>query len=139
MKRMLGIALAAALSVSAAAGAQTMEQMDKRTKDHKMTGTYTGYLEPATGGGFLLTHIAGSEDMPMHEKGMSKGMSASGMSGDSMMSTTVRVAGLSSLAKHVGQQVAIKGSVSHPSAEGMQGVLPALAAVSLRVVSKSCS
>jgi hypothetical protein len=139
MKRMLGTALAAALSVSAAAGAQTMEQMDKRTKDHKMTGTYTGCIEPATGGGFLLTHMAGSEDMPMHEKGMSKGMSASGMSGDSMMSTTVRVAGLSSLAKHVGQKVAIKGSVSHPSAEGMQGELPALAAVSLRVVSKSCS
>jgi hypothetical protein len=139
MKRMLGTALAAALSVSAAAGAQTMEQMDKRTKDHKMTGTYTGCIEPATGGGFLLTHIAGSEDMPMHEKGMSKGMSASGMSGDGMMSTTVRVAGLSSLAKHVGQKVAIKGSVSHTSAEGMQGELPALAAVSLRVVSKSCS
>jgi hypothetical protein len=139
MKRMLGTALAAALSVSAAAGAQTMEQMDKRTKDHKMTGTYTGCIEPATGGGFLLTHMAGSEDMPMHEKGMSKGMSAGGMSGDSMMSTTVRVAGLSSLAKHVGQKVAIKGSVSHTSAEGMQGELPALAAVSLRVVSKSCS
>jgi hypothetical protein len=139
MKRMLGTALAAALSVSAAAGAQTMEQMDKRTKDHKMTGTYTGCIEPATGGGFLLTHLAGSEDMPMHEKGMSKGMSASGMSGDGMMSTTVRVAGLSSLAKHVGQKVAIKGSVSHTSAEGMQGELPALAAVSLRVVSKSCS
>jgi hypothetical protein len=104
-----------------------------------MTGTYTGCIEPATGGGFLLTHMAGSEDMPMHEKGMSKGMSASGMSGDSMMSTTVRVAGLSSLAKHVGQKVAIKGSVSHTSAEGMQGELPALAAVSLRVVSKSCS
>jgi hypothetical protein len=139
MKRMLGTALAAALSVSAAAGAQTMEQMDKRTKDHKMTGTYTGCIEPATGGGFLLTHMAGSEDMPMHEKGMSKGMSAGGMSGDSMMSTTVRVAGLSSLAKHVGQKVAIKGSVSHASAEGMRGELSALAAVSLRVVSKSCS
>jgi hypothetical protein len=139
MKGMLGTAFAAALSVSAAAGAQTMGHMDKGMKDHQMTETYTGCIETATGGGFLLTHLAGSEDMPMHDKGMSKGMSASNMNGDSMMSKTVRVAGLSSLAKHVGQKVAIKGSVSHPSAEGMKDELPALAAVSLRVVSKSCS
>jgi hypothetical protein len=139
MKGMFGTALAAALSVSAAAGAQTMEHMDKGMKDHKTTETYTGCLEAATGGGFLLTHIAGSEDMPMHDKGMSKGTSASGMNGDSMMPTTVRVAGLSSLAKHVGQKMAIQGSVSHTSAQGMKDELPALAAVSLRVVSKSCS
>ena len=107
--------------------------------NNKMIEIYTGCIEAATGGGFLLTHIAGSEDMPMHDKGMSKGMSASGMSGDGMMSTTVRVAGLSSLAKHVGQKVAIKGSVSHTSAEGMKDEPPALTAVSLRVVSKTCS
>jgi len=139
MKGMFGTALAAALSVSAAAGAQTMGHIDKGMKDHKMAETYTGCVEAATGGGFVLTHAAGSEDMPMHDKGMSKGMPASGMSGDGMMSTTVRVTGLPSLAKHVGQKVAIKGSVSHTSAEGMKDELPALAAVSLRVVSKSCS
>jgi hypothetical protein len=139
MKGMLGTALAAALSVSAAAGAQTMGHMDTVMKDHKMTETYTGCIESATGGGFLLTHVAGPADMPMHDKEMSKGMSASGMSGDSMVPTTVRLAGLSNLARHVGQKVAIKGSLSHKSAEGMQDEPPALTAASLRVVSKSCS
>jgi hypothetical protein len=136
---MFGTALAAALSVAAAANAQTMGHMDQGMKDHKMTETYTGCIEAASGGGFLLTHIAGSEEMPMHDDGMSKGMPAKGMSGDSMMSTTLRVTGLSSLAKHVGQKVAIKGSVSHTSADGRKDEVPALAAASLRVVSKSCS
>lgn len=151
MKWKLGAALAVALSASAAAAAQSGQHMNKAMKDGGMTETYTGCIAPGTGDGFLLTHIAAGHEMAMHGKDMSKehamahdagggtSMSPDGMSGDSMMPATVRLVGLSGLDKHVGQKVTIKGSVSHASSEGMTGQAPAFAAVSLKVVSKTCS
>ena len=142
MKWMLSTTLAVAVGLSAAPRAQSGDGMGKPMKDNKMTPvTYTGCVESAPAGGLLLTHVDSGQHMSMKAKDMpmkSQDMSMNDMKDDHMMSERLRLIGSSSLDKHLGQKVSVKGSVSQETA-GMQGELPAFNVTSLKVVAKSCS
>ncbi len=150
MKWLLGTALVIA-TTSITGSAQAMKDQMKPMKDSaKMANvSHTGCLEAAAGGGFVLTHVdaAGHSSMKAadqsstsmtmaHDDKMAHDMPKSGMNADHMMSDNVRLIGLSNLDKHVGQKVAIRGSLSHDSVEEMASTI---AVSSLKVVSKSCS
>lgn len=152
MKWMLSTTLAVAVGLAAAPRAQAGYGTGKPMKDDKMAPvTYTGCVESGPAGAFLLTHVDAGQHMAMkgddmskhdmtmaHEAGAANDMSKGGMKDDHMMSANVRLVGFSSVSKHVGQKVSVKGSASHEAA-GMQGEPPAFTVTSLKVVSKSCS
>ena len=110
------------------------------------------------GGSFLLTHVG--ED---HQSGPSVKRTPTMMNHDAMMKTDSEMAkkdepaasnemhgiymmpsavvltGQSDLKKHVGQKVAVTGSLSHGMSETMSNNRDTLAVASLKVVAKSCS
>jgi len=133
MKWIVGSTLGVVLAMSAAAGAQSAKGMDKPMKGGMSDATYTGCVEAGSGGGLVLTHVSTGQQMPMkgHEMPM-KGE-------ETAMPKNVRLVGSPDLGKHNGQRVAVKGSLSHDTNEGMHDDQPALKVVSFKVVSKSCS
>ena len=65
-------------------------------------------------------------------------MPSTPMDDDHMMPKSVRLVGSPDLGKHTGQRVAIKGSLSHDTMDGMHDQ-PAVKVTSFKVISKSCS
>ena len=145
MKRMLMVACFGALATSAVAGAQSATSMKMPNKSAGAAASHTGCLE-SSAGGFVLTHVDMGHEMAMADKqmgsdGMAMAHDGNGMrrmSEGHMMHDSVRLTGLSSLGKHVGQKVTVKGSASHASTNGMRAEA-AFAVTSLKVVAKSCS
>jgi hypothetical protein len=143
------------IAVSAAANAQSANNMQKPMKEDTTHVTYTGCLESLNhGASFALTHI-GDHQMPMKDdKAMKDGasmkddmpmkddMSGDHMSGDHMTPGAVSLMGRSDLTRHVGQEVRVTGSLSKETAAStgsMRNALPALNVSSLKVVAKACS
>jgi hypothetical protein len=140
MKWIVGSTLAVVLVMSAAAAAQSAKGMDKPMKGGMSDVTYTGCVEAGSGGGVLLTHVAAGQQMAMkgHDMPM-KGEGTAMKDDDHMMPKSVRLVGSPDLGKHTGQRVAIKGSPSHDTMDGMHDDQPAVKVASFKVISKSCS
>lgn len=148
MKWIVGSTLGVVLAMSAAAGAQSAKGMDKPMKGEMADVAYTGCVEAGSGGGLVLTHVA---EKPMAMKGHempmkgektamdSKEMPSKSMADDHMMPKSVRLVGSADLGKHSGQRVAVKGSLSHDTMDGMHDEQPTVKVASFKVVSKSCS
>jgi hypothetical protein len=146
-----------AISVTAAAGAQSTKAMGKPSKGDTMSMTYTGCVESVNhGAAFLLTRIDGAGAESMH-RGMAmahhddtamKGDAAKTMQHEhtrmadektgAMPSQTFALAG-SDLSRHVGQQVSVTGSLSDGSMGTMRQDLSTLTVKALKVIAKSCS
>jgi len=149
MKWIVGSTLGVVLAISAAAGAQSAKGMDKPMKGGMSAVTYTGCIEAGSGGGVLLTHVVTGQQMPMkgHDMPMKreetatkdKEMPSKPMDDDHMMPKSVRLVGSPDLGKHTGQRVAIKGSLSHDTMDGMHDDQPAVKVASFKMISKSCS
>ena len=134
MKRIWSTAIVS-IAVSAAASAQSGATMTSMT--------YTGCIESVNHGArFLLTHIVHDHEMTMghdemkHDEMMKKD---SDMHGEQMMPGSLILAGRQDLKKHVGQKVAVTGSVSKGSTGAISNDLDTLTAGSLKVVAKACS
>ncbi len=154
MKWIVGSTLGVVLAMSAAAGAQSAKGMDKPMHGGMSDVTYTGCIEAGSGGGVLLTHVVTGQQMAMkghdmkgHDMPMKgektamkdKEMPSKPMDDDHMMPKSVRLVGVPDLGKHTGQRVAIKGTLSHDTMDGMHDDQPAVKVGSFKVVSKSCS
>jgi hypothetical protein len=111
------------MAISAAAGAQSSDGMEK--KNDGMNMTYVGCVEAVNHGGtFMLKDV----DM--------------GMKSDAAMMkkerTPIVLAG-SDLKKHVGQKVSINGSLSSGAMGTMRQDLSTLTVKTLKVIAKSCA
>jgi hypothetical protein len=145
------------MSVTAAVGAQSTKGMGKPSKTDAMRTTYIGCVESVNhGGAFLLTKVGGISaqsthgDMAMEHHGMAtKSDAAEALPHDqppmaddkmdTMPSTSFALAGSANLSKHVGQKVAVTGSL----ADGWTGTtrqdVSTLTIKTLKVIGKSCS
>jgi len=130
--------------------AQSSKDMSEPKMGDKMNMTYTGCVESVNhGGSFLLTHVADDQQSMMHHDSMMKsdsGMAkedepraSNEMHDDHMMPAAVVLTGRSDLKKHVGQKVAVTGSLSRGMSETMPNDRDTLAVASLKVLAKSCS
>jgi len=147
MKWMAALVVAA---VSATVSGQSGKDMSEPKMGDKMNMTYTGCVEAVNhGGSFLLTHLADDHQAMMHHDSMMKSDSkmakkdepraSNEMRDDHMTPSAVVLTGRSDLKKHVGQKVAVTGSLSHGMSETMPNDRDTLAVASLKVVAKSCS
>jgi hypothetical protein len=126
-----------AMSVTAAAGAQSTTAMGKPAKGDTMTMTYTGCVESANHGSwFLLTKVDGSGTMH-RDTAMKHPMADDKM--DAMAAKSFALAGAMNFSKHVGQSVSVTGSVSDGSTGAMRQGVSTLTVKSLKVIAKSCS
>ena len=155
-------AVVVAVSVTAAASAQSAKVTGKPSKADAMSMTYTGCVESVNhGDAFLLTKIDGQEsmrgdmtlkqqdDMPMkHDDMAMKSDSAKTMQHEQMPMAGEKMAPMSSksfaltgsnLGKHIGQKVSVTGSLSDGSMGAMHQDLSTLTVKTLKVIAKSCS
>jgi hypothetical protein len=121
--------------------------MDKAANDDMMKSTYTGCVEAVNhGGSFVLTHISDSHmnEMPgdksmTHDTMMPKADADPMDHGAShMMASAVVLSGRSDLRKHIGQRVAVTGTLSKGSPGHGRDDLNTLSVRSLKVVAKAC-
>jgi hypothetical protein len=146
---------ALAVSVTAAAGAQSAKAMHQPSKGDAMSMTYTGCVESVNhGAAFLLTKVDsggaesmhGDKAMKHHDEMAMKSDGAKTMQHeqtptadekmDAMSSKSFTLAGSTGLSKHVGEKVSVIGSLSEGS---MRQDLSTLTIKTLRVIAKSCS
>ena len=155
-------AVVVAVSVTAAASAQSAKVAGKPSKADAMSMTYTGCVESVNhGDAFLLTKIDGQEsmrgdmtmkhqdDMAMkHDDMAMKSDAAKTMQQrtpmadekmDAMPAKAFALAGSANLAKHVGQKVSVTGSVSEGSMGTMRQDVSTLTIKTLKVIAKSCA
>jgi hypothetical protein len=124
------------VAISVAAAAQSGKEMDKPMMGDRTNMTYTGCIESVNHGArFLLTNVAhemtmGHDDMK-HDEMMKNE--------DHMMPGSLNLTGSSDLKNHVGQKVAVTGSVSKGSMSASNNDLDTLTIGSLKVVAKRCS
>ena len=154
-----------AVSLTAAARAQSAKAMHQPSKDGTMSMTYTGCLESVNhGAAFLLTHVDSGgvesmhgdrtmthhDDMAMkHDDMAMKSDAAKPMQHeqtamadekmDAMSSKSFALTGSTNLGKHVGQKVSVTGSLSDGSTGTVDLDLSTLTVKTLRVIAKSCS
>ena len=166
MNRVLTTAVVA-MSVTAAAGAQSAKAMHQPSKGDTMSMTYTGCVESVNNGGaFLLTNVDSGGAESMHGDKTMKPDDHIAMKHDDMamksdadatktmqheqtamadakMDATAwksfTLAGSTDLGKHVGQKVSVTGSLSDGSMGTMRQDLSTLTIKTLKVVAKSCS
>jgi hypothetical protein len=142
MNRMLGAAVVA-MSVTAAAGAQSMKTMGMPSKGDTTSKTYAGCVESVNhGAAFLLTKVEGTGsmdgDMAMkHHDDMAMKHDDTAMKGDAAESFVL--AGSTDLGKHVGEKVSVTGSLTDGSMGTMSLDLSTLTIKTLKVIAKSCS
>ncbi len=145
-----------AMTVTAAASAQSASTMKQPAKGDTMSMTYTGCVESVNhGAAFLLTKVDGGSsesmhgDMAMkHDDMAMKSDSAKTMPHEQMPMAGEKMAPMSSksfaltgsnLGKHVGQKVSVTGSLSDGSMSAMHGDVSTLTVKTLKVIAKSCS
>ena len=132
--------VATILAIATAAGAQDGKMDKMKAKDAmRPATTYTGCIERSADGVFTLAHaMAGGRSMkkPMAKDSMAK----DSMEKDSMMKDAMAPAlALSSsasvdLAKHVGHQVTVKGTVGDT-----MGGMATFTVTSVKTIAASCS
>jgi len=127
------VTAAIAVSISAAAGAQSAQPMAAHSKADAMAVTYTGCVEAVNHGGtFLLINAT-----PANSASMNSDMT---MKHDDQMATkAIALAGSGNFRKHAGQKVAVTGSLADGSMDTMREDLSTLTVKSLKVLAKSCS
>jgi hypothetical protein len=127
MNWMLSAAVVA-MSVTAAAGAQSAGAMGKPSKGDAMNMTYTGCdqddMAMKSDAAKTMTH----EQTPMADEQM-----------NAMPSKSFALAGSANLNKHFGRKVSVTGSVSEGSMGAMRQDVSTLTIKSLKVIAKSCS
>jgi len=146
-----------AMSVTAAVGAQSTKGMGKPSKTDAMRTTYIGCVESVNhGGAFLLTKVGGMgaqsthDDMAMEHHDMAtKSDAAEAMPRDqppmaddkmdTMPSTSFALTGSANLSRHVGQKVAVTGSVAKGWTGTTRQDVSTLTIKTLKVIGKSCS
>jgi hypothetical protein len=116
----LGTAVVA-MSVTAAAGAQSTKGMERPSKGNPMSMTYTGCVESVNHGGTFLL-------MPMANEKM-----------DMMPSKSFVLAGTSNVKKHVGHTVSVTGSLSDGAMGTMRDDVSTLTIKTVKMIAKSCS
>ena len=146
-----------AMSVTAAVGAQSAK-MTKASKGDTSSTTYTGCVESVNhGGAFLLTMIDSGAAESMHDdmtvkhhddKAMNDAPAGTmphdqmPMADEKMKETPSKafaLAGPVSFSKHVGQKVAVAGSLSDGWTGTMRQDVSTLTVKTLKVIAKSCS
>ena len=145
------IAVVAAMSAGAAAGARSAKAADKPT--------YTGCVESVNhGAAFLLTNVdtgmapmGGDMKMKDHDDMAMQGEPARTMPHeekempmadekmDAMPSKSFALAGSTSLSRHVGQRVSVTGPLSDGAMGMSRQDVSTITVKTLRVVAKSCS
>jgi hypothetical protein len=148
---------AVAMSVTAAAGAQSAKAMHQPSKDDTMRMTYTGCVTPVNhGAAFLLTKadtgsaasMHGDKTMKQHDMAMKSDAAKTTQDEqtttaaekmDPMSSKSFALAGSTDLSKHVGQKVAVTGSLSEGSMGTTRQDLLTLTIKTLKVIATSCS
>jgi len=146
------------MSVAAAVGAQSAKAMHQTSKGDTVSMTYTGCVQSVNhGAAFLLTNadVGSAESMHgdktmKHHDDMAMKSDAAQMTKheqttmadekmDAMSSKSFALTGATGLGKHVGQRVAVTGSLSEGSMGTMRQDLSTLTIKTLKVVAKSCS
>ena len=123
-----------ALAIIGTAGAQEKGPMGAEHGHMAAVQTYSGCLEKADDGMFVLTHVTMPKEKPAKAVDTMKedGMKHAGMK-TAMAPEKLRVSSTSvDVASHVGQKVSV--SASRGDMDGMTG----LVVTSLKVVAKSC-
>lgn len=147
-----------AMSVTAAAEAQSTQDMGKPSKGDTMSKTYTGCVESVNhGAAFLLTRIDGAGAASMHADMAMKHHDDTAMKDDAaktmqqehtrmadermgaMPSQSFALAGSADFSKHVGQKVSVSGSLSDGAMGTMRQDVSTLTVKALKVIGKSCS
>ena len=127
----LGAAIVA-FAVTAVVDAQSATNMEKPPNDGMMNMTYTGCVEAVNHGAtFMLTGVDGGA-LPMPGGPAMK-------HDDAMPSKPIVLTGASAVRKHVGQKVAVTGTLSNGARGTMRQDLSTLTVRTLKVVAKSCA